>query len=498
MTSPLFRSRIRAGFVRIGALAGLSALGVVAFVACGDDDQRQSFDDLDSGGTPPANLPEAGGPFDAGEAPDAKTPFSDKDEEITCATDAGPCVKDLVAGKDHFCALLTDGTVRCWGKDDFGSLGRGLPTDGGVGDAGDGGDAGDAGVPSYIKPVRGLSDVTQISAGLDTTCALVGDGGVRCWGGNAHGELGLSVDPPEVDNDPHPVIKQVDGLGAAKRVDVGQGTVCATLTTGKVVCWGKNDFAQLARPDAGSDPVPLGPGNAELGTLPSASFQIGSFTSIAVTHNGEVWSWGALSGEEGYVSGVVSSISPDITPRRIAELSGVKSLSVSLHFQPERPFPPGGIPMPQPPLPPRAHACAIVAGAVYCWGRSDSGALGTGLPDRAVKPAYAVVDSKAWPQRVAVGNEVSCIRLTDGTVQCCGGNTKGRLGDSPATLPFSMYFTPVKSFTGHAARLAAGDTAVCALLKDGNVQCWGGNTFGEIGTFQGDETVHAQPTPVGF
>ena len=47
-----------------------------------------------------------------------------------------PCAVQLAAGDAHFCARMNDGTVRCWGDDKAGALGRGDPQDaGGAGDA---------------------------------------------------------------------------------------------------------------------------------------------------------------------------------------------------------------------------------------------------------------------------------------------------------------------------------------------------------------------------
>jgi alpha-tubulin suppressor-like RCC1 family protein len=72
------------------------------------------------------------------------------------------------------------------------------------------------------------------------------------------------------------------------------------------------------------------------------------------------------------------------------------------------------------------------------------------------------------------------VRLTDGTVQCCRGDGRGRLGTSTVGL-FSAFFTPATGFMGHAVHVAAGDGAVCALVQGGTVECWGSNAHGELG-----------------
>ncbi len=82
-------------------------------------------------------------------------------------------VTALHAGMDHFCALLADRTVRCWGNDTFGQLG-----------------ARSEGDSSAVPLEVALTDVTQLATGDSHSCALRGDGSVWCWGANAHGQLG--------------------------------------------------------------------------------------------------------------------------------------------------------------------------------------------------------------------------------------------------------------------------------------------------------------------
>lgn len=479
MRTILTRFRFRTLRRATTCATALSA-SVALVVACSDSEtSRPSFDDPDTGGG--ANLPEAGAPVEAGPQPDAndKDPYSSEDEEVVCATDGGPCAKQIVAGRDHFCARMEGGTVHCWGKDEFGNLGRGTKKE----------DA-DGGVTWRIPPVADLTGATQISAGADTTCARLDDGSIRCWGGNRNAELALTEEsPPISDWEPHPAPVQPAGVGSATRVDVGHGSVCAVLTNGELWCWGRADIGQLARPIP-RDSLNGSPRVADVGPLTVASAQSGSHSTLGLTTGGELWAWGALSGKEGYCSGVIASISPSLVPRKIKELSNVTSFATSEHFQPEIWFPEQ--------VPPQAHACAIANdGNLYCWGRSDKTALCTGKPDREIAPAAAPVASKAWPQRVAVAREITCVRMTDGSVQCCGSNERGRMG-LPRQTTHSALLTPVASFKGHAVQVAISDASVCALVQGGTVECWGSNVNRELGTTDPDENDHPEPMLVSF
>ena len=468
------------------SLSGCTAAAIT--VACSSDDTaRAPFDEPDA---PVSNLPDSGGGTDSSvdsAKVDMRPPFDPKDEAVLCGTTA-PCAVQLVAGEQHFCARFADGTVRCWGDDSVGELGVTASADAGKADAGDGGDAGDAGA-HVVPPVTGLGGTTQLSAGGTTTCALVEDGGVRCWGGNDTGQLGLKITPPVSDFTAHRTPTAVAlGGAAASRIDVGQRTACALLSTGKTWCWGDNTQKELARTtttDVG------GPGEAVIGT--AARTAAGTNTGFAVTTSGDVLSWGAVAGTEGSVAARTASVTPDPAPLTIltgpATSFAVSSTTVVSSG--------GGFPRPPPAG--VAHACAVVKGDVMCWGVSLTGALATGLPDPAPKPTRAVVESeKGWPQQVAVAGDLTCVRLTDGTVQCAGENMSGTLAKDPETAPFSMFFEPAKGFTGHAVAVAAAAHSVCALTLSGAVMCWGSNEHRELGLQNADTDPHPTPLPIAF
>lgn len=469
----------------LALVSTLSALAAAAFVACTNPEERETFDAPDADGAAAA-LPEAQAPVDASsDVVDARAPFDAAAAAVTCASAQGPCVNELAAGDDHVCARLRDGTVRCWGDDAKGALGLGAaaPDAGAADGGGDGGDGGGG-----RRPVVGLTDIVQISAAGGSTCARDQSGSVSCWGKNDRGQLGRDAGAPS-DEARHATPVEVSLPAPATRIDVGHGSACAVLAGGAVYCWGDNLQGQLARPPA--DVVK--PGRAELGALPVSSMLTGTSTGLVLTSAGELLSLGAISGEEGVVAGRVSSISPDTTPA--TTIAGVSSHAVSSSV-------PGVLPddaIPGSPLPPAsAHACAVVKGAVLCWGRNAKGALCTGLPDPVAKtPTLAPVTSAAYAQQVAVAGDTTCARLTDGTVQCCGTDERGNLGRGAAG-PFSTFFVPATAFTARAVQVVTTRHAVCALVEDGTVACWGSNEHGELGLPTRDGNAHPTPQKVAF
>jgi alpha-tubulin suppressor-like RCC1 family protein len=141
-------------------------------------------------------------------------------------------VVEVASGASHNCARLADGTVRCWGSNVYGALGEGTT------DTGEG-----AAQPTTYRTepghVAGLSDVAQISAFSETTCAVTKQGQVACWGKNERGRLGNGEWGGEQSR---PVV--IDGITTAVEVDVG-AHACARLRDGTMRCWGWNAWGML-------------------------------------------------------------------------------------------------------------------------------------------------------------------------------------------------------------------------------------------------------------
>jgi alpha-tubulin suppressor-like RCC1 family protein len=203
-------------------------------------------------------------------------------------------VTAIAAGEDFSCALLSSGGVKCWGFNYYGELGDGtysnqsLPVDvsgltSGVASLSSGqfhtcvvlaaggakcwglnldGELGDGTQMPRGTPVSvcasgiwngttcyggsALSGVSKITAGAGHTCALMTSSPyVKCWGSEAFGQLGNSVQSYTGDA-LHPVSWTVPSWGQPQPTALSAGGLhtCAIVST-YVQCWGWNLFGQL-------------------------------------------------------------------------------------------------------------------------------------------------------------------------------------------------------------------------------------------------------------
>jgi alpha-tubulin suppressor-like RCC1 family protein len=129
------------------------------------------------------------------------------------------------AGSAHSCALLSTGSIRCWGSNTYGQLGDGSKED-------------------ALRPVdvAGISNAVAISAGGWHTCALLDGGSIRCWGSSSSGQISGALDASA-----YPV-----SVGVTNATGIATGTdhSCALIAGGTLACWGSNGFGQLGNVSA--------------------------------------------------------------------------------------------------------------------------------------------------------------------------------------------------------------------------------------------------------
>ena len=147
-----------------------------------------------------------------------------------------------------------------------------------------------------------------------------------------------------------------------------------------------------------------------------------------------------------------------------------------------------------------SHACALLSnGQARCWGSNGYGEIGDGSKDDRGSP----VPVKGPPgtarlkgiARIVAGLDDTCAVLTNGQARCWGHNETGQLGDGSKEERLRPVVVVNGSGTDalrHVRDLAAGSGHTCALLRSGQVRCWGTNTYGQLG----DGTRHERLRPV--
>jgi alpha-tubulin suppressor-like RCC1 family protein len=148
-------------------------------------------------------------------------------------------VAAIDAGQEHTCAVLDNGTMRCWGSDEYGQLGATVSEL----------CAGEVLCSTTPIATVGLSSVTmvRVATGAYHTCAASSAGGVKCWGANYWGQLGHGTTSDN--GSPTDVTGLTSGAGD---IAAGFGHTCAIIAaTQGLRCWGVAGSGRLgvAGPD---------------------------------------------------------------------------------------------------------------------------------------------------------------------------------------------------------------------------------------------------------
>jgi hypothetical protein len=335
----------------------------------------------------------------------------------------------IATGRNHTCARLDDGNVKCWGLNTAGQLGYGDTYRRGS-------DPTDMGDNLPLVDLGAGRFATAIAAGGDTTCAILENGALKCWGGgNSAGQPGggnLGDQPAEM-GDALPEVNLGDH--AVTMVGMGATVACALLDDGSARCWGL-DAQSLT-------PVPVSLGSAKPVT--------------------------ALSGGE---SGMLALFSDGTATRLLSKITfpllgpGVRATQVG-----------GGI----------VGDCALVGGVVTCAPEasptitmpddaffhygvagSDDGLDGTFVGPTPL-PRLLGFGRTLWGGTCAMydGGRVGCQRSVSWwpcTPDWCAFATAS--GDGTELMNLGQ---PAVALT------SGGDEHICGLLANGEVRCWGGN-----------------------
>ncbi len=326
-------------------------------------------------------------------------------------------VTALALGRYHSCALLADGTVKCWGNNYEDQLGEG-------------GTASYHYLPVAVKDSTGtapLTGVNALAAGHLYTCALMTNTQVKCWGDNPYGQLGDGTNTRRqlpVD------VKDSAGTGlltGVMAISGGTWHVCALMNDSGVKCWGDNLESQLGDNNAPIDswiPVDVKDSTGIIALTGVTAISAGYYYNCALMNNSGIKCWGDNPyGQLGDGTESEHDLPADVKDSAgTGPLTGVTAIKIGL-----------------------GHSCALLTGGgVKCWGRNPEGQLG----DQTTNERWLPVNVKDLAGTGTLGDVISiatglyhsCALLGSGggtsetsRVYCWGYNAEGRLGDNTAT-----------------------------------------------------------------
>ena len=401
------------------------------------------------------------------QAADVRAAAKGLDQAVSLATDG-----------NGYCALLRGGNARCWGSDSFGAVG--ISTSNG------------AAYSDVAVSVR-LAGALSLTGGRDGYCAVLRGGGAKCWGADWDRSGGVPF-PQET--------------GVASLASDGKG-YCALLRSRSVGCWGSNFDGMLG--DGGTESGSGLPVTVR-GIAGVASLASDSLGYCALLRSGTAMCWGAnemdvaantITGLLGNGGKAPSSLGP-VTVKGLADATSLASdgsgycallkggavecwgVNEYGALGDDGSAPSSGLPVSVKGLSDATSLasdglgyCALLRSrTVSCWGLNEYGELGGGTNEWSSNLPVSV-RGLTDVRSLASDGDGECAVLWSGGAKCWGANKYGQLGDG-GTEALSNVPVNVRGLTG-AARLASDGDGECALLRNGEAECWGLNDEGELG-----------------
>jgi len=381
---------------------------------------------------------------------------------FSCGNTACEEIRVLSTGNLHTCAIVaespniavTGGKLACWGRNFFGQLGDGTTRD-------------------SVTPVLigGVVGATAIALGDSHSCAITSDSRMKCWGDNANGKLGAAS---KLEESVNPLtVQSLAQFGKPTKLAASTEHTCAVYDSGRVACWGSNQYGQLGDGYEGEGVFANAP-TLVLREVGGVRSLVQNATQVAAGQGhtcllaaGKVECWGDNSlGQLGEDPSLVTTRPlahpvPGLETLMIDELVASASLT-----------------------------CARAGTDVYCWGGNyfgelgnDAGEIGKPTKVQLALPADVTITS------IAAGRYFGCARGSDGTARCWGSNNSGQLA-----LPIEIASAPPTPIPlPQVAGIFGGDGFhLCALTADAKTWCWGQNDIGQLGN---GTVAEFQPTP---
>lgn len=291
-------------------------------------------------------------------------------------------------------ALMSDGTVRAWGR-----------IEGFV--------AGDSGLVHAFTPIEvpGIVDARAIFGGPRATCVIVDGGKVRCWSktpfdaeelaGASQVSWPWAVTEGRLRCRGEPACLAVPGLAALQdtsRVREGPHHTCV-LARGEVTCWGRNTNGQVA-PQRLDDTKPtIDEATRVAGIAGAIDIAVADNFSCAVLADRTARCWGGVPD---------THVGVHFPPGKVVPLEGVAGIDAIATGS-------------------SRHMCMVAAGRAHCLGNNTDGQVGVGSVSSST--SAQLVEGLEGVVSLAVGEAHTCAATQAGEAWCWGSNVDGELGD---------------------------------------------------------------------
>ena len=352
---------------------------------------------------------------------------------------------------DHACAIKADGTLWCWGLNDYGAIGDGTTTT-------------PRSTPVQVTALG--NTVVQVATAYESTCARKADGSLWCWGRNLYGQAGDGTTTPK--STPIPVTSLGNSVA---EVAVSDWVTCARKTDGTLWCFGYNSGGEVG--DGTTDSPKLAP--TQVNALGNTVRRIAAQDDVyAIRADGSLWSWGVNyfgelgnSTPNGMVGGTPGQVL--VIGNTVVEVAAGDS-----------------------------GACARKAdGSLWCWGNNTFGDCGDGTQTSPRTSPVEVVNFTTGALQVAKGHGHGCAIKTGASLWCWGLDNEGQLGNGATSNNYFSSPIHATAITDPVAQVVTGGNTTCVLKTDGTVWCFGDNLDGQLGNgTSGSTTTTATPVKV--
>lgn len=239
-----------------------------------------------------------------------------------------------------------------------------------------------------------------------------------------------------------------------RQVSAGAVHTCGIRTSGRLYCWGDDDFSQLGNGGANTDvgsPVEVAGNHTDWVTVSA-----GGFFTCARRSSGRLYCWGADT------FGAVGNGAPNANVSTPVEVVGNRTdwRQVSAGHD---------------------HVCAKrSSGQLFCWGSDGTGAVGNGPGTQSQSSPVQVSGGFTNWASVSAGFQSTCARRTTGRLYCWGTDGDGQQGSGPG---IQLHFAPAEVAGGATdwATVSVGGTHACARRTTGRLYCWGFDNTGQTG-----------------